>query len=273
MSSSLASGSGEAAAGATAAPSTSRAAKTIPSPEKDPDDSVNQETTSMSYSSLAAKTVANIRRLQENVASSSNGVSTVWVGNHQVVPENVQQVVSSPPPPPDQLAQQHSWRAPVNSTASPTKKPTPPQSPLPSISPTLASAFNALVTIDPNWQSGQKSMRERNAIMCNNALMADVYFNVGAELGSPKKFPGHKYVLATGSSVFYAMFFGGLAEEGDVIEVPDVEPAAFLTMLRCVSFSSPPEFLALPSFYQLQVPVLRRDPLDQRQRLGHIVLL
>ncbi len=68
--------------------------------------------------------------------------------------------------------------------------------------------------------------------MCNNALMADVYFSVGAELGEAKKFPAHKYVLATGSTVFYAMFFGGLAEDKDVIEVPDVEPAAFLAMLR-----------------------------------------
>jgi BTB/POZ domain-containing protein 3/6 len=44
--------------------------------------------------------------------------------------------------------------------------------------------------------------------------------------------PAHKYVLATGSSVFYAMFFGGLAENKSEISVPDVEPSAFLTMLR-----------------------------------------
>lgn len=39
-------------------------------------------------------------------------------------------------------------------------------------------------------------------------------------------------MLATGSSVFYAMFFGGLAENKSEITVPDVEPSAFLTMLR-----------------------------------------
>lgn len=44
--------------------------------------------------------------------------------------------------------------------------------------------------------------------------------------------PAHKYVLATGSSVFYAMFYGGLAEDKDEIRVPDVEPTAFLTLLR-----------------------------------------
>lgn len=44
--------------------------------------------------------------------------------------------------------------------------------------------------------------------------------------------PAHKYVLATGSSVFYAMFYGGLAEAKEEIVVPDVEPTAFLTLLK-----------------------------------------
>lgn len=47
--------------------------------------------------------------------------------------------------------------------------------------------------------------------------------------------PAHKYILATGSSVFYAMFYGGLAENKQEIKVPDVEPTAFLTLLRCDS--------------------------------------
>lgn len=38
--------------------------------------------------------------------------------------------------------------------------------------------------------------------------------------------------MATGSSVFYAMFYGGLAENKNEIKVPDVEPSAFLTLLR-----------------------------------------
>jgi BTB/POZ domain-containing protein 3/6 len=50
-------------------------------------------------------------------------------------------------------------------------------------------------------------------------------------LDNQKIIPAHKYVLATGSSVFYAMFYGGLAENKE-IRVPDVEPSAFLTMLR-----------------------------------------
>ncbi|XP_059483082.1 BTB/POZ domain-containing protein 6-B-like isoform X1 [Neocloeon triangulifer] len=84
-------------------------------------------------------------------------------------------------------------------------------------------------TDDPNWQACKPSVRERNAAMFNNELMADIHFLVGSPVQS---IPAHKYVLATGSSVFYAMFFGGLAEERPEIEVPDVEPLAFLAMLR-----------------------------------------
>jgi BTB/POZ domain-containing protein 3/6 len=50
--------------------------------------------------------------------------------------------------------------------------------------------------------------------------------------GHTQSIPAHKYVLATGSSVFYAMFYGGLAENKEEIEVPDVEPSAFLTLLK-----------------------------------------
>ncbi|MPC15350.1 BTB/POZ domain-containing protein 3 [Portunus trituberculatus] len=52
-----------------------------------------------------------------------------------------------------------------------------------------------------------------------------------ATTGSTQRIPAHKYVLAVGSSVFYAMFYGGLKSEEEV-QVPDVEPSAFLTLLR-----------------------------------------
>ena len=124
-----------------------------------------------------------------------------------------------------------SARSTTSSAAFPS--PSSPRPSIPSISDALAGKFNALVTIDPNWQSTKKSVRERNAVMCNNALMADVYFNVGADIGEDvTQIPAHKYVLSTSSTVFYAMFFGGLAEPRDVIDVPDVEPEAFLAMLR-----------------------------------------
>lgn len=41
-----------------------------------------------------------------------------------------------------------------------------------------------------------------------------------------------QYVLAVGSSVFHAMFYGELAEDKEEIRIPDVEPASFLAMLK-----------------------------------------
>ncbi|XP_023245350.1 BTB/POZ domain-containing protein 6-B-like isoform X1 [Copidosoma floridanum] len=109
-----------------------------------------------------------------------------------------------------------------------------PASPLSTISP-ITQTFNLLTledcTQDPNWQATKPTIRERNAAMFNNPLMADVQFIVGSP-GHTQTIPAHKYVLATGSSVFYAMFYGGLAENKKEIEVPDVEPAAFLALLR-----------------------------------------
>uniref|UniRef100_A0A8C9G1B4 BTB domain-containing protein n=1 Tax=Pavo cristatus TaxID=9049 RepID=A0A8C9G1B4_PAVCR len=82
-----------------------------------------------------------------------------------------------------------------------------------------------------SWQSCHPTLRERNALMFNNELMADVHFIVGPP-GASKKVPAHKYVLAVGSSVFYAMFYGDLAEVKSEIHIPDVEPAAFLILLK-----------------------------------------
>ena len=101
----------------------------------------------------------------------------------------------------------------------------------PPSSPCVSPVGLAGTTLDSNWQATKPTVRERNAAMFNNDLMADVRFVVGSS-GSTQVIPAHKYVLATGSSVFYAMFYGGLAECKEEIEVPDVEPSAFLTLLK-----------------------------------------
>ncbi|XP_023210824.1 BTB/POZ domain-containing protein 6-B-like [Centruroides vittatus] len=106
---------------------------------------------------------------------------------------------------------------------------TPP--PITSGSTTVNAISSPVETIDPNWQASKASIRERNAAMFNNELMSDVHFLVGPK-GNTQRIPAHKYVLATGSSVFYAMFYGGLAENKCEIEIPDVEPASFLALLR-----------------------------------------
>ncbi|XP_075148058.1 BTB/POZ domain containing protein 3 lute isoform X2 [Haematobia irritans] len=93
-------------------------------------------------------------------------------------------------------------------------------------------ASNSNDTADPNWQATKATVLERNAAMFNNELMSDVRFVVGGDFDTVQTIPAHKYILATGSSVFYAMFYGGLAENKNEIKVPDVEPSAFLTLLR-----------------------------------------
>ncbi|XP_072218184.1 BTB/POZ domain-containing protein 6-B-like [Leuresthes tenuis] len=81
------------------------------------------------------------------------------------------------------------------------------------------------------WQAAHSTLRERNALMFNNEQMADVHFIVGPP-GETHTVPAHKYVLAVGSSVFGAMFYGDLAEGQSVIHIPDVEPVAFLILLK-----------------------------------------
>ncbi|XP_043221301.1 BTB/POZ domain-containing protein 6-like [Amphibalanus amphitrite] len=130
----------------------------------------------------------------------------------------------SPPPP----APADSPETPVQ-VQQPFSAPTSPGSP--AARPHCLSPTPVPSTSDPNWQATRASLRERNAAMFNNELMADVHFVAGPP-GATQRIPAHKYVLATGSSVFYAMFYGGLADEQDEIEVPDVEPVAFLVMLR-----------------------------------------
>uniref|UniRef100_A0AAG5CPR1 BTB domain-containing protein n=1 Tax=Anopheles atroparvus TaxID=41427 RepID=A0AAG5CPR1_ANOAO len=95
----------------------------------------------------------------------------------------------------------------------------------------VITSTTAADTADPNWQANKSTVRERNAAMFNNDLMADIRFIVGSD-EQVQTIPAHKYVLATGSSVFYAMFYGGLAENKQEIKVPDVEPGAFLTLLK-----------------------------------------
>ncbi|XP_075387378.1 BTB/POZ domain-containing protein 6 isoform X2 [Tenrec ecaudatus] len=109
----------------------------------------------------------------------------------------------------------------------------PPCAPAPPPSPPVPAppALDNNNVDSPNWQSFHPTLRERNALMFNNELMADVHFIVGP-LDAARKVPAHKYVLAVGSSVFYAMFYGDLAEVKAEIHIPDVEPAAFLILLK-----------------------------------------
>lgn len=68
--------------------------------------------------------------------------------------------------------------------------------------------------------------------LSKSVLLVLIFRFIVGPPGSTHVIPAHKFVLSTGSSVFYAMFYGGLAEVKEEIEVPDVEPSAFLTLLK-----------------------------------------
>ena len=74
-----------------------------------------------------------------------------------------------------------------------------------------------MAVVEENWQSN---------FIFNTELLSDVKFNVPASAGeseSKKVIPGHKFVLAIASPVFYAMFYGQMAETKDSIELLDCE--------------------------------------------------
>ncbi|KAL9956929.1 hypothetical protein ACROYT_G038490 [Oculina patagonica] len=77
-----------------------------------------------------------------------------------------------------------------------------------------------------NWQTKRSTIRSRTAFIFNNELLSDVKFVVRASTGDSSKrmemvIPAHKFVLAISSPVFFAMFYGQMAETTDSIELPD----------------------------------------------------
>ena len=101
------------------------------------------------------------------------------------------------------------------------------------------------VAKEENWQTIRPTIRERCSYLFNNELLSDVNFVVEMsldesdddclELGSKKckmVIPAHKFVLAIGSPVFFAMFYGELAERSGSINVPDCEYESLLELFR-----------------------------------------
>jgi hypothetical protein len=86
-------------------------------------------------------------------------------------PDNIETIFPSHPPgPPTSSAGLHGPLSVASFTS-------PPASPLRHSR--ASPPPPALTTRDPNWQSSKCSVRERNAAMFNNSLMADIYFLVG----------------------------------------------------------------------------------------------
>lgn len=74
--------------------------------------------------------------------------------------------------------------------------------------------------------------------MFNNELLSDISFVVPVQLDEnenkkcKKAIPAHKFVLAISSPVFFAMFFGDLAEKSNSITLPDCEYESLLELFR-----------------------------------------
>ena len=92
-----------------------------------------------------------------------------------------------------------------------------------------------MVAVEENWQMKLSTIKERTTVIFNNELLSDVKFMVPAseaESETRRTIPAHKLVLAISSPVFYAMFYGHLAEAKDCVELPDCEYDSLLEFLR-----------------------------------------
>ena len=94
-----------------------------------------------------------------------------------------------------------------------------------------------MAVVEENWQTKCSAIAERTTFIFNTELLSDVKFVVPESSGeseSKKVIPAHKFVLAISSPVFYAMFYGQMAETKDSIELPDCEYESLLEMFRYV---------------------------------------
>ena len=92
-----------------------------------------------------------------------------------------------------------------------------------------------MAVIEENWQTKRSTIAERAAFIFNNELLSDVKFVLPVSTGeseSKKVIPAHKFVLAISSPVFFAMFYGQMAETKDFIELPDCEYESLLEFFR-----------------------------------------
>ena len=93
-----------------------------------------------------------------------------------------------------------------------------------------------MATVQENWQINCTSIRKRTKYIFNTALLSDVKFIVPVSNGKSesKAIPAHKLVLAIGSSVFFAMFYGQMADTIDSIELPDCDYESLLELFRFI---------------------------------------
>ena len=95
-----------------------------------------------------------------------------------------------------------------------------------------------MATLDDNWQTKRPTISERTKFIFNTELLSDVKFVVPASHNecegrkSRKCITAHKFILAISSPVFYAMFYGEMAETSDTIQLPDCDYESLLELFR-----------------------------------------
>ena len=91
-----------------------------------------------------------------------------------------------------------------------------------------------MAQVDENWQAKCPSISQRTKFVFDKELLSDVKFVVPVSNGQSetKAIPAHKFVLAISSPVFYAMFYGQMADTTDSIELPDCEYESLLELFR-----------------------------------------
>lgn len=95
----------------------------------------------------------------------------------------------------------------------------------------ITAASDTLVT-DEDWQTKCVTVLDRTKFIFNTELLSDLRFVVPASSGPRRVIPAHKFILAISSPVFYAMFYGPMAETRSSIELPDFEYESLLELLR-----------------------------------------
>ena len=93
-----------------------------------------------------------------------------------------------------------------------------------------------MATVEENWQTNCTSISQRTKYIFNTPLLSDVKFIVPVSNGESKSkvIPAHKLVLAIGSPVFFAMFYGQMADARDSIKLPDCEYKGLLELFRFI---------------------------------------
>ena len=84
-----------------------------------------------------------------------------------------------------------------------------------------------------DWQF-HKSLTESIKYLYEHQIACDVHFRVGPQ-DNLEDISAHKTILLARSPVFFAMFCGSMAEQTDIISIPDLDIESFKLMLEYVN--------------------------------------